>query len=60
MCLELQTFIHNLDKAFKGNVANRVLQSLHGGSIKITLIVPLIFSKKLHFIKITYKIFVKK
>ena len=60
MCLELQTFIHNLDIAFKGNVENRVLQSLPGGSIKITLIVALIFSNKLHFIKITYKIFVKK
>ena len=30
-----------LDKAFKGTVVNRALPSLHGGSLEITLTVPL-------------------
>ena len=30
-----------LDKAFKGTVVNRALLSLHEGSLKITLTVPL-------------------
>ena len=40
-----KTWISNLnfhaDKALKGNVATRVLSSLHGGSFEITLTVPL-------------------
>ena len=30
-----------MNKAFKGTVVNRALPSLHGGSLKITLTVPL-------------------
>ena len=33
---------HRPDKAFKGTVVNRELSSLHGGSLEITITVPLI------------------
>ena len=51
------------DKAFKGTVVNKALPSLHGGSLEITLTVPLIYTyavyifciyKKIMLINITF------
>ena len=42
--LQTKTLINYSDKAFKGTFVNRALSSLHGGSLEITLTVPLIAS----------------
>ena len=38
----LLSHILGSDKAFKGNLVNRELPSLHGGSLEVTLMVDLI------------------